>query len=112
MSFAHLLLKKVAETTDAVEYSADSPDFSEDRSWQPVARIVIRKAAKDYDFLPLNDWVGMNLVDPKLYGLPETERAAILKSNPPKYCGAWTGRIHEWTSRLIEQEKFPASYPS
>jgi hypothetical protein len=112
MSFAHLLLKKITATADSVEYAAISPDFSKDKSWQPVARIVIRKADNDYDFFPLNEWVDMDLVQPKLYGLLESDRAAILKSNPPRYCGAWTGRIHEWITRLIEQGKFPDNYPS
>jgi hypothetical protein len=112
MSFAHLLLKKIAETVDTVEYSAISTDFSNDKSWQPVARIVIRKADSDYDFCPLNEWAVIDLMQPKMYAIPEHERAEILKSSPPYYCGAWTGRIHEWTTRLIQQKTFPNTYPN
>lgn len=109
MSFAHLLLNKSFETETSVEYLAASPDFNEDNDWKPVARIVIDKSARDYEFVPLNEWVGMDLVHPKLYGLSDVERASKLPEGAG--CGAWTGRIHAWTMRLIESATYPSKYP-
>jgi hypothetical protein len=110
MSFVHLLLKKDSETKTAVEYLAVSPDFNEERNWKSVARIVIDKSARDYDFIPLNEWTNINLVSPKFYGLPERERETQLQGGAG--CGAWTGRIHAWTMRLIKGNAYPSVFPS
>lgn len=109
MSFAHLLLKRDIENELSVEYLAVSPDFSEDKAWKSVARIIIDKVARDYEFIALDDWVGIELVDPKLYALPEAERAKALPVGAA--CGAWTGRIHDWTMRLIQGGRYPATFP-
>lgn len=110
MSFAHLLFNKSSETENSVEYLAVSPDFNEDKTWQSIARIVINKVAGDYEFVPLNDWTTIDLVHPKLYALSDAERASKLHEGAS--CGAWTGRIHAWTMRLIESQTYPSKYPN
>jgi hypothetical protein len=110
MSFAHLRLNKSLETTVSVEYLAVSPDFSKNKTWEPVARIVIDKSAHDYEFIPINEWASIDLAHPKLYGLSDDERKAKLHVGAS--CGAWTGRIHAWTVRLIEANTYPSTYPS
>ena len=110
MSFAHLLLQKSSEADDWVEYLAISPDFNDRKDWEPVARIVVDKVARDYEFIPINEWIGVELVHPKLYGLADEDRAARLHEGAS--CGAWTGRIHAWTMRLIERNTYPPEYPS
>lgn len=109
MSFVHLLFKKTSETENFVEYLAVSPDFSEDKTWKSIALIIIDKSAQDYEFLPLNEWASIDLVHPKLYGLSDAERLSKLSEGAG--CGAWTGRIHAWTTRLIEGNIYPSNYP-
>lgn len=111
MSLVHLTLERTHETSEVAEYIALSSDFNEERTWKPVAKIVIRKALPDYEFFPLNEWKGMDLMDPKMYGLPEHELEAKIRSGNHGYNGAWTGRIHEWVMRLIERQEYPEIYP-
>lgn len=109
MSFVHLLLNKDSETESFVEYLAVSPDFSEDKTWKSVARIVVDKSAGDYEFFPLNEWMTIDLVHPKFYGQSDVERSVDFREGAS--CGAWTGRIHAWTTRMIENKSFPPTYP-
>lgn len=110
MSFVHLLLNKSSETTNTAEYLAVTPDFSEGGAWEPVARVVIDKVSRDYEFIPINRWAKLDLVHPKLYGLSDIEREAAIGEGAS--CGAWTGRIHEWTMRLAGGKHFPETYPN
>jgi hypothetical protein len=110
MSFTHILLKRTEETENSVHYVAESPDFNDDGAWKSVAHIVIDKTAADYEFYPMNEWMAMKLVQPKLYALSEEERSARLEEGAG--CGAWTGRIHAWVTRLIAKRDYPAAYPT
>lgn len=110
MSFAHLILVKADETDRTVQYFAESPDFNGEGAWKSVACIVIDKILRDYDFAPVNEWIEIKLVHPKLYALSEAERSVQVEEGA--CCGAWTGRINAWVMRLIAEGAYPANYPA
>ncbi|MBU1358535.1 MAG: hypothetical protein KKC79_04765 [Gammaproteobacteria bacterium] len=107
MAFAtHMLLRKEADSATAATYLVVSLDFNPEGEWQPIGKLTIQKSQKSFAFEPLNEWaakgITVSMDDP---GTAEEFNAA------GEYWMAWRGRIRTWAVRMIEQDRFPESYP-
>jgi hypothetical protein len=106
MSLAHLLLERQSDSDTLATYLVMSIDFNPEREWKPIGRLTIRKQESRFDFEPLNEWVtqGIN-VSPQ----DPSTREELRDSG--EYWMAWRGRIRAWAMQMIEQHRFPETYP-
>jgi len=112
MSLVHMFLRRVHIDERSVEYVAVTGDFSPTHDSEPVARILIDKMARTYRFVPLGPWVNEKVIPPTFYGLPESEQRELLEGEYQGFgCGAWTGRLHTWVTRLIARNEYPEAAP-
>ncbi len=102
-----MLLRKEADSDVAATYLVVSLDFNPEGEWQPIGRLTLQKSLKTFAFEPLNEWAAKGITvtanDPA---------TAEELSASGEYWMAWRGRIRAWAVRMIEQGRFPDTYPS
>ncbi|MBW8828403.1 MAG: hypothetical protein JF606_03020 [Burkholderiales bacterium] len=109
MSFANIALTKSEEDAATVTYRVTSPDFAAGE-WEEVARVVVDKNTRTYEFLPINRWADAKVVPPYVYGLDDVERETLLAGKYVGYgYGAWTGRIFSRVRQMLTKQSYPES---
>lgn len=103
----HMLLRKETDNEVAATYLVVSLDFNPEGEWQPIGKLTIQKLQKTFAFEPLNEWATKGITVS-----PDDPAATEGLSVTDEYWMAWRGRIRAWAVRLIEQQRFPETYPS
>lgn len=113
MSFVHVRLTQEKQDDSIVEYLVESFDFNEQREWEKIGTILINKQTKSYEFEPSDVWKDYKIIPPSIFGIEESEREKIIKSEYHNYgWGAWSMLIHHWASSFIKSGSFPKYHPS
>lgn len=98
------------EDGDAVTYSVESPDFSEDGTSLPIGRVKLDKVRKSFEFWPDGELLDKQVIPPYVYELSEAERLHLLRSKYHGYqYGGWTSRIARVARRLLNEGVYPSS---
>lgn len=112
MSLVHMYMKRSIDTSSYAEYRVVCGDLPDVDIWTEVAHIIIDKHTNTYTFHPINEWKKEKIIPPMLYALNKRALKGILEREYNGYgWGAWTCRIHEWTTRLIKEKTFPEQAP-
>ena len=107
-----MYFKRILDTSVIAEYRVICGDVAPNGEWLEVGKIVIDKQARTYDFSPLGRWLEERVIPPKVFALPANDVKAVCSSDYDGYgWGAWSARIHEWTSMLIQDGRYPDQAP-
>lgn len=111
MSLVHMYLKRTLNTPSVAEFRVICGDIVPGE-WHEVGNVVIDKLALSYDFFPCNSWLKEKVIPPKIFALSPDEIKQVCERDYVGYgWGAWSCRIHEWTTRLIAEKRYPEQAP-
>lgn len=107
MSLVHLIFKREYLDEYKALYLVHSFDFSNDHTWEPIARVSIDKASDKIEFSPEGRWVSDKVMPFEMAGNADLNTDF---SSDSFFYGAWVSRIVSIANKIRLSGDYPEEY--